>query len=114
MDSSLRTGGQNSEDMLTTKEPSKDLGKLKFGRATTFVFLITNSGPTPIKIDKLVVGCGSCTKAQITKTNIEPNEEVPINVTFTPGSTGQQTKHITVRYDETEVLKLSFTAEVHA
>lgn len=100
--------------MLITKEPSRSLGKLKYGKPTNFLFQVQNQGTSPIKIDKLVVGCGSCTKAKIQKTLLQPEETVNVDVTFTPGSTGLQTKHITIRYDETEVLKLEFTADVHA
>jgi len=49
-----------------------------------------------------------------TKEVLQPGEDGIINVTFTPGSTGNQTKHISVRYDESQVLKLEFTAEVYA
>jgi len=99
--------------MLTTNVLTKDLGRLKYGRPTTFNFQVKNEGPRTLKIDKLTVGCGSCTKARILKTSIAPDEEVLIEATFTPGSIGPQTKHITIRYDNDQVLQLQFTADVH-
>jgi hypothetical protein len=112
--SNITVENQNSEDMLTTSEPTKNLGKLKFGRPVPFNFQIKNETNRRVEITKIVVGCGSCTKAQIIKTKLEPEEESTISVVFTPGSTGQQKKHITVKYDADSVLKLEFTAEVYA
>lgn len=100
--------------MLTAIEPTKNLGKLKYGKPSGFNFQIKNQSGREIKINKIVVGCGSCTKASTTKEILQPGEDGIINVTFTPGSTGNQTKHISVRYDESQVLKLEFTAEVYA
>lgn len=67
-----------------------------------------------MEITKLVVGCGSCTKASTEKTIIQPDEETLVNVIFTPGRTGIQTKHISVRYNGDMILKLEFTADVYA
>lgn len=100
--------------MLTAQESTRNLGKLRYGKANSFTFILKNEGNKDIKIDKVVVGCGSCTKATLNKTDLVPNEEVPLKVVFTPGSTGAQTKHITVRYEETKTLSLTFTAQVHA
>lgn len=97
--------------MLSTKESIKDLGNIKFGRPQTFTFTVKTD--TECEITKLVVGCGSCTKASINKTKLKPEESADINVIFTPGSTGKQTKHVTVRYDADSVLKLEFTADVY-
>ena len=97
--------------MLQSKELIKDLGSIKFGKPHIFTFTV--KATTPCEITKLVVGCGSCTKATINKTKLQPEENIDINVIFTPGSTGKQTKHITVRYDADSVLKLEFTADVY-
>lgn len=100
--------------MLISHEPTRDLGSLKFGKPNTFTFLVKNDGTDQLEITKLVVGCGSCTTATTHKTKLEPQEEIPINVTFTPGRTGKQTKHVTVRYNADSTLKLEFTADVYA
>ena len=100
--------------MLTTQEPTKNLGRLKYGKATGFLFNILNASQTDAEITKIVVGCGSCTKASTLKTKLGPNESTDINVVFTPGSTGAQKKHITVRYNADSVLTLEFTADVYA
>lgn len=100
--------------MLTTREPKRDLGRIKFGKPTKFTIPVKNDGDLPIKIDKLVVGCGSCTEANVGNTMIYVGQEVLVNVKFTPGSVGPQTKHISVRYDSDQILRLEFTADVYA
>lgn len=100
--------------MLETSIPVTDLGRLKYGKPFNFVIPVKNSSLRDITIDKVMVGCGSCTKVQAPKTLVQPNEEISINATFTPGSTGKQKKHISVRYDGDQILKLEFTADVYA
>lgn len=100
--------------MLTSTQPITQLGSIKYGKAKRFTIPVRNEGPRSIQIDKLVVGCGSCTKATLLKNTIDTEEEVLMNVVFTPGTTGQQTKTITIRYDNDQVLELQFTAEVYA
>ena len=98
---------------LTTQEPIKSLGEIRFGKSTSFKYSVTNEGSNPLEITKIVVGCGSCTKASTTKTKLLPGETSEIDVQFTPGSIGSQKKYITVKYDDIQVLSLQFTADVH-
>ena len=100
--------------MLVTKESIKELNRIKYGKPVSFTYRVKNETGTPLEINKLIVGCGSCTKATTNKTNLAPDEEIDINVVFTPGSTGPQKKHVTVRYNEDMILKLEFTADVYA
>lgn len=97
--------------MLVAQEPTKSLGKVKFGKPTNFSYCLENTGDRTIEINKLIVGCNSCTKAYTKKTSLKSGESTTIEVTFTPGSLGEQKKWITVRWNETQDLKLSFTAD---
>ena len=99
--------------MLVVNEPTKDLGRIRFGKPHNFTYHIKNTGTTWAEITKLVVGCTSCTKAHTTKTKLSPGEETIIDVIFTPGSIGPQKKFILVRWDNANEIKLSFTAESH-
>jgi len=99
--------------MLRTKEPLKDLGKIKIKETKGFSYDITNESPKTVTIDKVTVGCGSCTKAHLLKKFIEPNGMQQLKVSFTPGTTGPQKKYVNIRYNETESLKVEFTAEVY-
>lgn len=97
--------------MLKTLEPTKNLGTLRYGKPHTFTYLIENESSNPITIDKIIVGCGSCTTAKTFKNDLAPGESTLIEAVFTPGSTGDQKKHIQLKYGG-EVLKLEFTAHV--
>lgn len=97
--------------MLVVNEPTKNLGRIKFGKAFPFTYSVKNTGTSPLEITKLVVGCTSCTKANTAKTKLAPGEESQIDVVFTPGSIGTQKKFVIVRWDNVNELKLSFTAE---
>lgn len=100
--------------MLTSLQPTQALGRLKYGRPHGFLFQLRNQGSNPLEIRKVAVGCTSCTKATIKKTHLGPQEETEVSVVFTPGSTGPQTKSISVLYNADSSLKLEFTADVYA
>lgn len=98
--------------MLVAKDNPKNLGKVKFGKPHSFTFCLENNGNQTITVDKLVVGCNSCTKASLKKTIIRPSESVLLDVVFTPGSLGDQKKFITVKWGGlVNDLKLAFTAQ---
>jgi len=102
--------------MLIANQQEIYLGDLKFGSPYSFKFIVKNASSQPIKINKLVVGCGSCTTAATTKSNLLPGETSNIDVTFTPGSTGAQSKNVSVDYSEGDAhmpaLILKFRAQV--
>jgi hypothetical protein len=97
--------------MLTVNQQKINLGDLKFGQPHSFAFELTNPTPSPITVNKLVLGCHSCTKAHIESNIIKPGESTKVQVIFTPGSTGIQSKHIDVFYAD-QSLSLKFTANV--
>lgn len=84
--------------MLVANNEEINLGNLPFGRGFNFKYVITNSGDKVINLKTITVGCGSCTKAYANKNVLAAGESGEIFVTFTPGSTGIQTKQITVTY----------------
>jgi hypothetical protein len=86
--------------MLEANQPELQLGTLQYGVAYPFEYTIKNtSDSADINIVKLVVGCGSCTKAEMQVNKLKPGEQAKINVVFTPGSTGLQNKNISVAYN---------------
>ena len=97
--------------MLKTNQQKINLGSLKFGVPHAFSYEISNPTANTITINKLVMGCNSCTKADIENHILPPGSTTKINVIFTPGSTGLQSKHIDVMYNGTS-LSLKFTAKV--
>ena len=97
--------------MLVAVDTVKDLGKVKKGKAYPFQFTLKNNSETTITIDRISVGCGSCTKASTSKVSIGPGDTSKIDVIFTPGSTGTQQKFVNVQWNRDNLLKLTFTAD---
>jgi len=100
--------------MLVASPATIDLGKIKFGKPTSFNFTVKNDGNTPVQITKLWVGCSSCTKAECKKAMLADGECTTIDVVFTPGTIGQQRKNVQVQWNGNQVIKLEFTAESYA
>ena len=99
--------------MLKTNQPKINLGKLKYGQPYTFHYNIENPSSSTIKVDKLVMGCSSCTKAHMETDTLLPGQSTRVVATFTPGSTGIQSKHIDIIYNnKLSTLSLKFTATV--
>lgn len=101
--------------MLKVDEAEKQLGNLKFGKPHKFEYIITNSGEKTIVVTKLVLGCNSCTEASLVKQVLGVGQSTDLQVTFTPGATGLNSKNIIVQYSEgekAEHLNLTFKAIV--
>ncbi len=98
--------------MLSAKEQEINLGKLRLGVAKSFKFELINVGSSNIIINRLELGCFACTTASIEKSALVPREKVFVDVIFTPGSTGINSKSVTVVYDNVKELKLKFKASV--
>lgn len=100
--------------MLVSNQQLINLGKLKIGHPYRFNYIVRNTSPTDLlKINRLSVGCGSCTQASMDKSLLAAGEEAIVNVAFTPNSTGLNSKSVTIDYDNKHQLKLRFTGEVN-
>jgi hypothetical protein len=99
--------------MLKTNQPRIDLGRLKKGETRNFRYTITNDSEQSIRVESLTVGCGNCTIASMEQSVLEPQGTALVFVQFTPNSTGQQVKSVTLHYGEGNRLDLKFTAEVY-
>lgn len=97
--------------MLTINQPNKELGQVKYGKPYPFTYELSNTSNEVITINKIIVGCGSCTTAKTNKTTLSPGETSIIDVVFTPGSVGKQNKNINVKWNIDQLLKLTFTGE---
>lgn len=79
-----------------------DVAEHSFGRIraidgpVTHVFGFTNSGATPVAIDRIIVACG-CTTPDFPRRTIAPGERESVRVTFDPtGYSGRFSKSISV------------------
>lgn len=98
--------------MLEAKIQQIDLGNLKYGVPHEFTFDLKNTGKSDVVVERLVLGCNACTTARMLAKVIKPGDEAKVEVTFTPGSTGNNNKSVSVVYNKDTVLKLKFKALV--
>ena len=94
-------------------EEVKNLGKLKYGKQYKFSYNLTNNTDKDLKIKKIEIGCSACTKASCNKMLLQPTDTARIEVIFTPGSIGIQTKKIVVVMDDNTNYILSFKSIVN-
>jgi hypothetical protein len=103
--------------MLSAVAKTKALGNIQYGQEYHFGFTVENVSTERVKITKLVVSCGSCTRASIVGDTLNPGQKGDINVIFTPGSTGIQNKFVDVYYESggtpMPALRLTFNAVSH-
>ncbi len=101
--------------MLQPNQEQLDLGTLKFGVPHNFTYTLTNTSDKVVNIDKVHVGCASCTTVSLNKTKASPGEDILINGVFTPGSTGINMKNVSIDYIINDIplhLPLKFKANV--
>ena len=98
--------------MLIATKNDLSLGELKFGKPHNFTYTIENQSDSDVTISKLQIGCTACTSATIDKYSLKPKEKAVVSVIFTPGSTGIQSKRITVKSSSKD-LELKFKATVN-
>jgi hypothetical protein len=102
--------------MLTATQSEINLGHLKFGEPYNFHYTLKNVSDQEITITRLIVGCSACTTAHVTNPIVAPGGTVDVSATFTPGSTGLNSKSIDVAYTSggkvAPAMKLKFKAIV--
>ena len=84
-----------------------ELQHLKAGKTTKTVFILKNTGSSPLVIQNVSTSCG-CTVPQWEKKPIEPGSKTEIEVKVTPKSSGYMRETITVSCN-TEEKQLSLT-----
>lgn len=89
-----------------------ELGKIKFGEPHSFTVELQNDTDKPIDIDRIAVGCSSCTKVHSDTWYVDIGEKIIIDVIFTPGALGIQTKKIYVFHNDGEI-EIKFKSNVH-
>lgn len=96
-------------------ENNKHLGELKINTPYSFSTDLFNNSEGVINITAISPLCGSCTVARVDKTIVEPKETIKLIYTFTPNSTGYNSKRININYsgnNVNEIITFNFSAEV--
>lgn len=82
--------------MLKFSENNKDLGMLRMGQPKSFTVQIVNPSATDLPIVSIKRGCGKCTQARMDVDVVKAYSSAPLNIVFTPDSTGINMKSVTV------------------
>lgn len=81
-------GVENQAENLPQIEISPerfDFGEVEYGQVVEYTFLVKNLGEETLEIKKVATSC-ACTKAEISKENIEFEEMVELLVTYDTGA----------------------------
>ncbi len=101
-----------TQEALLLKETEHNFGKIPQGKPVTYVFEVTNSGATPLKIDNVQASCGCTTPEWDREKAIEPGTSAKITVGFNAAAEGPFTKPITITYNGTQTKQLIIKGEV--
>jgi len=98
---------------MTFAENSHDFGTIDEGDVVTHVFKFTNTGDTPLILDRCKGSCG-CTVPQCPKEPIAPGAEGEIEVKFnSKGKKNKQTKTVTINANTVpEQTRITISANV--
>lgn len=102
--------------MLKVNQQEQHLGMITFGETKTFTYRVTNKYDVDVELIRISKSCNSCTEASFDTSYLKPNETAIITVNFTPGSTGIQSKSLTLIYktgQNTTSIGLEFKAMVN-
>ena len=100
------------EDALLLKEAEHDFGKIPQGKPVTYIFNISNTGKTSLKIDNVQASCGCTTPEWDREKDMEPGANSKITVGYNAAAEGPFTKLITITYNGTQTKQLTIKGEV--
>jgi len=100
------------EDGLFLKEAEHDFGKIPQGKPVTYIFNVSNTGKSSLKIDNVQASCGCTTPEWDREKAIEPGANSKITVGYNAAAEGPFTKFITITYNGTQTKQLTIKGEV--
>jgi hypothetical protein len=100
------------EENLLLKEAEHDFGKIPQGKPVTYVFEVSNTGKTALKIDNVQASCGCTTPEWDKEKAIDPGMNSKITVGYNAAAEGPFTKFITITYNGTQTKQLTIKGEV--
>ena len=103
-----------TSEVAKFKTDNVAIGKAKQGVPATATFTFTNTGKTPLVIERVAPSCG-CTAADYTKTAIAPGSTGVVKATYNAAAVGVFNKSISVKFSGVDdMTTLSFSGEVEA
>ncbi len=99
-------------ETLLLKQTEHDFGKIPQGKPVTYVFEVSNTGTTPLKIDNVQASCGCTTPEWDREKAIEPGASTKITVGYNAAAEGPFTKPVTITYNGTQTKQLIIKGEV--
>jgi hypothetical protein len=100
------------EESLLLKEAEHDFGKIPQGKPVTYVFVVSNTGKTALKIDNVQASCGCTTPEWDREKAIDPGTSSKITVGYNAAAEGPFTKLVTITYNGTQTKQLTIKGEV--
>lgn len=89
-----------------------NIGKIKKGSSKDFEHVIINNTDKIVKV-KISPYCSSCTTGYVEKDKLLPGESTLAHLKFSPTYSGKQIKFVGIDFNDKEVQKISFEAEVY-
>lgn len=99
-------------DVIQLRENSHNFGKIPQGRPAVYVFEVTNTGNTAIKLDNVQASCG-CTTPEWSRDAIEAGATARIRVGYNAYAEGPFTKTVTVVYNTNLTKTITISGEVY-
>ena len=108
----VATAAKPAPETLLLKQTEHDFGKIPQGKPVTYVFEVSNTGTTPLKIDNVQASCGCTTPEWDREKAIEPGTSAKITVGYNAAAEGPFTKPVTITYNGTQTKQLIIKGEV--
>ena len=96
---------QPNPEVLQLKESEHDFAQIPQGKPVFYIFTVTNTGTTPLKLDDVHASCG-CTTPEWSRDPIAPGASAEIKVGYNAASEGVFTKSINITYNTNQTKQL--------
>jgi hypothetical protein len=93
-------------EVLVVNQDVHDFGKIPQGKPVTYVFQVTNTGKTPLKISNVQASCGCTTPEWDRENAIAAGGQSKITVGYNAQAEGPFSKAITITYNEGAATKV--------
>jgi Protein of unknown function (DUF1573) len=99
-------------ETLEAKEMEFNFGKIPQGKPVTHIFIVTNTGKAPFKLDNVQASCGCTTPVWEREKMIAPGATADITVGYNAAAEGVFTKPVTITYNGTQSKVIMIKGEV--